>query len=115
MSAHASPRFAAGLLAVAAFGLVVPNGLFVYWLLNEFSGVRAVLENRLALAFMIDALMVVGLLSLLFARRPPGPVRWPWFVVLSIVGGLGFSIPFFYWLNLRRAGPERDASVVIPR
>jgi hypothetical protein len=29
-------------------------------------------------------------------------VRWYWFVVLSLAGGLGFSLPLYYWLNLRR-------------
>jgi hypothetical protein len=29
-------------------------------------------------------------------------VRWHWFVVLSLVGGLGFSIPFYIWLNRRQ-------------
>lgn len=92
-----------GLLVVALFGFVVPNGLFVYWLLYEFESVSAVLSNRLALGFMIDAFLVLGILAWLFAKRPPGPVRWPWFVVLSIVGGLGFGVPFFLWLNHQKA------------
>ena len=45
--------------------------------------------------------------------RPLGPVKWPWFVLLSLVGGLGFSLPLYYWLNQRRsrpgAWPERRA------
>jgi len=36
-----------------------------------------------------------------FARHPLGPVKWPWFVVLSFLGGLGFSLPLYYWLNRR--------------
>jgi len=89
------------LLAIAIFGLVVPNGLFLYWAAVEFSTVGEVLANRLAVAFMIDAFMALGLLAYLFAVRPLGPVRWPWFVLLSLVGGLGFSIPFYVWLNRR--------------
>ena len=92
-----------GLLLVALFGLLVPNGLFVYWLMNEFHGLRPVLENKLALAFMLDALLALVLLAVYFARRPIGPVRWTWFVVLSLLGGLGFSLPFYWWLNTRRA------------
>jgi hypothetical protein len=91
------------LLVIALFGLVVPNGLFIYWLLAEFPGVTAVAQNKLALAFILDAFMALALLTVYFARRPIGPVRWPWFVVLSILGGLGFSLPFYYWLNLRKA------------
>lgn len=95
------------LLAIAAFGLIVPNGMFVHWMLTEYAGLGSMFESSLATAFMIDAAMAVALLSYLFAVRPPGPVRWPWFVVLSLVGGLGFSIPFFLWLNRRRVLVDR--------
>jgi hypothetical protein len=91
------------LLAIAIFGLLVPNGLFLYWLAVEFTTVGDVLANHLALGFMLDAFLAMGLLAYLFAIRPPGPYRWPWFVGLSIVGGLGFSIPFYLWLNFRSA------------
>ncbi len=89
------------LLIVALFGLVVPNGLFIYWMLAEFPGKMAVLQNKLALAFILDAFTALALLTVYFARRPIGLVRWHWFVALSILGGLGFSLPFYYWLNLR--------------
>ena len=89
------------LLLIALFGLFVPNGLFIYWLFNEFSSVAEVMNNRLALAFIIDAFMVLGLLAYWFARNPAGKVSWYWFVVLSLIGGLGFSLPFYYWLNGR--------------
>jgi hypothetical protein len=36
-----------------------------------------------------------------FAKNPPGKVRWYWFLVLSLAGGIGFSIPFYWWLNKR--------------
>jgi hypothetical protein len=92
------------LLAIAAFGLIVPNGLFIYWLFVEFDSLSALLANRLALAFIIDGGMATGLLAYLFAKRPPGAVRWPWFVVLTLLGGLGFSIPFYLWWNFKRSG-----------
>ena len=91
------------LVLVALFGLFVPNGIFVYWLLTEFDGVGRVIGNRLALAFIIEAFLVLGIMAYYFARNPIGPVPWYWFVVLSLIGGLGFGIPFYYWLN-KRAG-----------
>jgi hypothetical protein len=42
-----------------------------------------------------------------FARNPIGPVAWYWFVVLSLIGGLGFGIPFYYWLNKRTENGAR--------
>ncbi len=93
------------LLLAALFGLLVPNGLFVYWLVVEYQGLGAVLRNPLALAFILDAFLALIILALYFARHPIGRIRWPWFVAFSLVGGLAFSLPFYYWLNAR---PVRD-------
>jgi len=87
------------LLIVAGFGLIVPNGLFIYYMIYEFDSFAVLLQNNLALAFIIDAFMVVGIMSVYFYYKPIGRIRWPWFVVLSLIGGLGFSLPFYWWLN----------------
>jgi hypothetical protein len=92
------------LLLVAFFGLLVPNGLFIYWLLYEFEDLAAVLANHLALGFMLDAALVTALLCVYFARSPIGTVKWPWFLALSLLGGLGFGLPFYWWLNRRPGG-----------
>jgi hypothetical protein len=89
------------LLSIALFGLLVPNGLFFYYLFVEFSSVNEVLNNRLAMGFIIDAFMATGLLAWWFARQPLGTYSWKIFVLLSLLGGLGFSLPFFYYLNKR--------------
>lgn len=89
------------LLVVALFGLVVPNGLFVYWLTREYHGARQLLSDHLAIAFLLDAFLALGLLAYAFAVRPIGRVRWYWFVLLSLVGGLGFGLPLYWWLNAR--------------
>jgi hypothetical protein len=93
------------LLLIAFLGLVVPNGFFVYWLLFEFHGLGPVLQDKLALGFILDVLLALIVLSVYFARRPLGPVKWYWFVVLSFLGGLGFSLPLYYWLNHRAIRP----------
>ena len=90
------------LLVVAVIGFVVPNGFFVYWLLTEFNGLGPVLQDNLALGFILDVLLALVILSVYFARHPIGAVKWYWFVVLSFIGGLGFSLPLYYWLNRRR-------------
>ena len=98
------------LLVVALFGLLVPNGFFLYWLVNEFQGIRPILANHLAMGFILDAFMAMILLAVYFARRPIGPVRWPTFVILSILGGLGFSLPLYWWMNVQRSG-NRTAGI----
>ena len=86
------------LLAAAAGGFVIPNGIAVYWLAFEFAGLRAVLADKLAVAYTIDVGFAIVLLAIYFAKRPIGPVRWYWFLLLSL-GGLSFSLPLYYWLN----------------
>lgn len=90
------------LLLVALVGFVVPNGLFISWLLHDYQGLGAVLQNKLALAFILDAALTLAILTTYFARHPIGAVRWYWFLILSLLGGLCFGLPVFYLLNTRR-------------
>ena len=99
------------LLLVAAFGFLVPNGFFIYWLFNEYHGLGPVLQDRLALGFILDVAVTLVILAVYFAKRPLGPIGWPWFVLLSFMGGLGFSLPLYYWLNRRRADQGRSRPV----
>jgi hypothetical protein len=87
------------LLCISAFGLIVPNGMFFYYLFVELSSLSQVLNDLLALGFIIDAFMATGLLAWWFAEHPLGRYSWKTFVALSLLGGLGFSLPFFYYLN----------------
>ena len=91
------------LLLIALFGFIVPNGILIYWLFTEFHGAREVLQNKLAMAFILDVFLAMLVLAYRFAVEPIGKVRWYWFVALSLVGGLAFSIPFYWWLNKRNA------------
>lgn len=90
------------LLAIALLGFVVPNGYFLHWLFTEYHGVRPVLADHLALGFILDVALALVVLSVYFARHPIGPVKWPVFVLLSFLGGLGFSLPLYYWMNTAR-------------
>jgi len=94
------------LLLLALIGFVVPNGFFVYWLAFEYHGLGPVLQDKLALGFILDAVLALVILAAWFARHPIGRVKWPAFVVLSLLGGLGFSLPFYYWLNRRSPAAE---------
>ncbi|WP_260739516.1 hypothetical protein [Tunturiibacter lichenicola] len=90
------------LLAVALFGLAVPNNMFLYSSLHDPHGCGGVAHNLLASSFMLDAFLAMGVLAYFFAARPIGPVRWYWFVLLSLLGGMAFSVPLYWWMNLRR-------------
>jgi len=97
------------LVLLAVVGLLAPGGLFLYWLINDYTSLSAALSDRMAVAFFLDLLMSTFLLAYLFSQRPPGPVKWPWFVALSLVGTLAFGIPLFLWLNWRRAPTPRPS------
>ena len=91
------------LLVVSFVGLFIGDGLFIYWLVHDFQGWGTVLQDRLALSFIIDAALTLAILAVHFARTPPGRYRWPWFVGLSLFGGLCFGVPFYWWLNWRES------------
>ncbi len=98
------------LLATALFGLLVPNDMFLYATLHGADGCGAVSHNLLASSFLVDAFVAVGVLGWFFAVRPIGRVKWYWFVGMSLLGGLAFSLPFYWWLNSgRNAGSDRKA------
>jgi len=97
------------LVLLAVVGVLAPGGLFVYWVLNDYSSLSAALSDRMALSFLVDLLMSTFVLAYLFARKPLGPVKWPWFLALSLLGTLAFSIPLFIWLNWRGAPAPRPS------
>jgi hypothetical protein len=92
-----------GLVALAGFGFVVPNGVFLYYFVKDPGLLRAAIANPLALTFMLEAVFLLALLAWLVARaglrRPSAPV----FVVLSLIGSLAFSVPATLYLALKPA------------
>jgi hydrogenase/urease accessory protein HupE len=94
------------LRVVAILSFVVTNGVFLYWLIFRSRDLVAGLLHPAALVFELDVLVVLGLLAAYFRNHPLGPWSWRTFVLLSFIGGLGFSIPAFVLLN----SPPRKAS-----
>lgn len=91
-------------LIVAIVGMLFPNALFVYWLLFEFESLGAFLDNHVAVALFVDAILATSLLAYLFALRPLGRIKWPWIFVLTLIGGMGFGLGLLLWLNYKRSG-----------
>ena len=92
------------LMVVAILSFVVTNGVFLYWLIFRSRELVAGLLHPAALVFEIDVVVVLALLAFYFARNPLGKWSWRTFVGLSLLGGLGFSIPAFVLLNSPRGG-----------
>jgi peptidoglycan biosynthesis protein MviN/MurJ (putative lipid II flippase) len=87
-----SPRERFWLAILAAFTFFGLNGAFVYGLLHR-AMVETALANPLALAFILEAFVLVGLLAYLLRKWGVSRLPWGWFVVLSLLGGLAFALP----------------------
>ena len=83
------------LRTAAVVGLIGPNAVFLYSAMYRLGDVSAALRNPVALAFMADAAIATVLLACLFAKWRVGRISALWFIVMSLVGGLMFSIPAF--------------------
>jgi hypothetical protein len=81
-------------LAVLAFiGFVGLNGMFAYGLLARPDALSRTLSSPVALAFMLETFLLVGVLAYLLPRWGVTRLHWGWFIALSFVGGLAFALP----------------------
>ena len=90
-------------------GLVGINGLFLYAVMSTPVSSLGVGINPAALAFIIEAFVLLGLLCFLirvYELRNPG---WVGFLVLSLVGSLAFSVPVsvLLWSRTQDENVER--------
>jgi hypothetical protein len=97
------------LWVISLLGLLGPNGVFVYCALFRWHDLPDALRNPVAAAFIFEAFVVMGLLAWMVRRFRIGVLPWSVFVVLSLVGGLAFSIPAFLLWRARRSAPSMPA------
>ncbi len=81
------------LVALGAFGFTAVNGAFAYGLLFQPDALTDALTNPLAAAFIVEALVLVGVFAYLFERWGVSRLGWGWFVFLSLLGSMAFAIP----------------------
>lgn len=96
-----SARDRALLSLTAALGLLGPNGVFLYFLAFRRQDFVEGLFHPVAMAFVAEVLLLTAFLAVCIARRSSGRVTWQVFVVLSLAGGLLFSIPTYVLLESR--------------
>ena len=92
-SVEYTPAQRAGLWVLAAFGLVAANGAFVYGLLFQADALRDALENLIAAAFILEALVLTVVLAFLLRKWGASQLQPAWFIVLSLLGSLAFALP----------------------
>lgn len=88
---------------LAILGFAGLNGAFLWALITRPDAAFAVMRDPVAAAFIVEALVMVGVLGYLFARWKVSSVHWLWFVLLSLAGGLAFAVPVvLLWTDRRR-------------
>lgn len=88
-----SARERVWLWALALFGLAGANGAFLYGLFVRPSLLADALANPLAAAFIVEALVLTGVLAYLLGKWGVSRLSWRWFVALSVLGSLAFALP----------------------
>ena len=91
------------LLALAIFGLIVPNGSFLYYSFVAPATHHAALTNPVALVFITEAFLLMFLFAWLIRHLGFGSPGWLAFIIMSLVGSMVFSVPAFLYLASRKA------------
>jgi hypothetical protein len=81
------------LWALAAFGLLGVNGVFLWTLFARPETMREALANPITLAYSVEALALVVALAWLFRKWGVSRLGWGCFVLRSLLGSLAFAIP----------------------
>jgi hypothetical protein len=88
-----SPQERVWLGVLALVGGAGLNGVFLWALLVHPTWVSDALRNPVALAFVLEALVMVGVLAYLLGRWQVSRVHWAWFTLLALAGGIAFALP----------------------
>ena len=96
------------LLVSAILGFLLINCPFLYYALIATEIYAEGIENGFALVFIGEAFLLLVFFALVIAKmgwRKPG---WIFFVIMSIMGSLAFSVPLQLYLMSRNSERESD-------
>lgn len=82
-----------GLWILAAFGFTVVNAAFLYGVSFGQNTITATLKNPIALAFIMESLILLGVFAYLLSKWQVLKLHWGWFVLLSLIGSMVFALP----------------------
>lgn len=81
------------LWALAVFGFFTVNLAFLYCVVYRLDLVLEALKNPIALAFILEAFLLMGFFAYLLAKWKVAKLHWIWFVGLSLLGSMAFALP----------------------
>ena len=95
------------LLISAVVGLLGVNDLFLYGYFTEPTLIRQALSNKVALAFLIEALALLALFLVYVYQQTRSWGQVFKYYLLSMAGSLLFSLPLFLYLQSKPAATHR--------
>jgi F0F1-type ATP synthase assembly protein I len=100
------------LLISAIVGFLVVNVPFLYFAVIDRVTYTEAITNGMALVFIGEAFLLMLFIAFLIARLELKRPGWVFFVVMSLLGSMAFSIPLQLYLILSRtknSGSESQA------
>ena len=90
------------LLLVAILAAIGPNALYLFAVITDPGLNQQAMQNPVALAFMIEAMMLLALFLWFVYHRTRSFVQVLVYFVLTFLGSLAFSFPLFLFLQSKR-------------
>lgn len=94
------------LAALAIIGLLVPNGVFIYFFFTDPEIAKEALGNPISLVFICEAFFLMFLFAWLLKKwsiaRPNGFI----FILMSMIGSMAFSVPATLYLIFKRRNSD---------
>ena len=78
---------------LSAFGFFAVNTAFMYGVLFQPDAMVSALTNPIALAFIVEALVLMGVFAYLLTKWQVIKLHWGWFVFMSLLGSMAFALP----------------------
>ena len=97
------------LLVAAVLGFLLINCPFLYYALIATDVYSEGMKNGLALVFVSEAFLLLACFALLIAKMGWKKPGWIFFVCMSMLGSLAFSIPFQLYLMTRPKKSETSS------
>lgn len=85
------------LLVFAVLAFLGPNGMYLYYAVTQPGLNQAALSNPVSLAFMIEAMMLLGLFLWYVFLNTRSWFSVGLYLVLAFMGSLAFSLPMFLY------------------
>ena len=96
-------------LILAILGFLFINCPFLYFALIEREVYAAGMKNGIALVFIAEAFLLIAFFAFLIAKMGQKKPGWIFFICMSMLGSLAFSIPLQLYLMTKPNNSEPDS------